>query len=317
MVKVGRAMRNLAGRSLAKLHELSGHKPPVVASLYQLPGCLNLDPSEGMKIRDLDTNFEEGFAGFKDELRTMVDTQQACTYFKFGDGDFHFLQRSEVGSARPGKRALSRSYSEIDHDAFVYGSTRCTHYMCELLPNNRRLFERVLPDVPISWWADYAYAAVASGWVTSQFPDSIGVIGSRSKVRIIRELMESPSYRQYLGSHGFKDYIEIPDRFACDDLDALTASTQEQLKSASSAIFLVGIGHAKSGLLWRLPDLYSAAYLDVGSGIDALAGVIDRFRPYFGGWLNFRLPEKSWYHGLDTLQTSDLGNVVGLKRPLS
>ena len=49
----------------------------------------------------------------------------------------------------------------------------------------------------------------------------------------------------------------------------------EQLKKSSSRIFLMGIGHVKSALIHRLPKYRNAIYLDIGSGIDALAGMID------------------------------------------
>ena len=44
----------------------------------------------------------------------------------------------------------------------------------------------------------------------------------------------------------------------------------------------------------------NAIYLDVGSGIDALAGVIDPGRPYMGGWKN-HLSRQFNYGSLDFL----------------
>jgi hypothetical protein len=42
-------------------------------------------------------------------------------------------------------------------------------------------------------------------------------------------------------------------------------------------------------------------YIDVGSGIDALAGMIDTRRPYFGNWQNFRLANDEIYENIDYL----------------
>ena len=54
---------------------------------------------------------------------------------------------------------------------------------------------------------------------------------------------------------------------------------------------MVGIGHLKSGVLGELKKYKEAIYIDVGSGIDALAGIIDTERPYFGDWTNFQLED--------------------------
>jgi hypothetical protein len=78
-----------------------------------------------------------------------------------------------------------------------------------------------------------------------------------------------------------------------------------QLSKAKSKLFLVGIGHLKSGVLHKLPSYHRAVYLDVGSGIDALAGVIDEGRPFFGDWTNYRLRNGFDYNKIDMLQYSN------------
>jgi len=52
-------------------------------------------------------------------------------------------------------------------------------------------------------------------------------------------------------------------------------------------LFLVSVGHVKSGLLSELKLFRNAVFLDVGVGIDALAGIVNLSRPYFGDWQNF------------------------------
>jgi len=276
---------------------------------------MNLDNSPSLQLDSLTEDFSALFEDFKEDLISMESSGKAATLYKFGDGDYHFLNKSEVGSARPGRRALSMSYDEINHDAFVLGSLKCDYYMCELYPSNQKLFNEVLNMKEINYWAEFVYAAVATRWLTSTFAGRIGLIGAGPKLRLIHDLLTSPIYQDYLGLKGFSDYIEIPEKFACDDLEETARSVEKQLGNATSTIFLVGIGHVKSGLLWQLPSMRNAIYLDVGSGIDALAGIVERRRPFFGGWLNFRLPERDRYEAIDFLQLRDSGNVVLLKRP--
>ena len=45
----------------------------------------------------------------------------------------------------------------------------------------------------------------------------------------------------------------------------------------------------------------NAVFYDVGSGIDALAGIIDFERPYMGNWTNYRLRDFD-YNKIDFLQ---------------
>ena len=43
------------------------------------------------------------------------------TFYKFGDGDYFFLHQIEHGSAKPGVRALSKNYNEININDFLEG----------------------------------------------------------------------------------------------------------------------------------------------------------------------------------------------------
>ena len=109
--------------------------------------------------------------------------------------------------------------------------------------------------------------------------------------------MEAPQYQEYLGLEKFEDYISLPQKFACDDLEATEKMVASQLMKSTSKIFLMGMGHVKSGLIHRLSKYRNAVFLDVGASIDALAGIIDVDRPYAGDWTNYQI---------DDVQLSDL-----------
>ncbi len=162
----------------------------------------------------------------------------------------------------------------------------------------------------VDWPAEYTYASVANRWLIKDLSPRVGLIGAYEKVALVRELMQSADYQEYLGIEGFSDYVGIPQRFACDAPEAVLDQLAHQLSTATADVFLVGIGHVKSYVLEALPRMHSALYIDVGSGLDALAGVVDDQRPYFAAWSNFRLTDPSLYADIDYLQVSTLRHVV-------
>jgi hypothetical protein len=177
--------------------------------------------------------------------------------------------------------------------------------MCEIYPENRKKFKRALRGLEIDFPAEYVYALIANKWIFKEFTNEIGIIGADRKVDLIKELMKREEYQKYLGVSSFSDYIGIPQKFACDDLDLRLTDLKSKLENSTSKIFLMGVGHLKSGIISELRNFKDAIYLDVGSGIDALAGLIDKERPYFGSWINYRLRDDSLYEEIDYLQYKD------------
>ena len=59
-----------------------------------------------------------------------------------------------------------------------------------------------------------------------------------------------------------------------------------------------------------MPEYKKAVYLDIGSGVDALAGIIDKNRPYFKDWKNFKINEDSYYENIDYLQFKFDGSEI-------
>ena len=268
---------------------------------YEIEGATNLDTDPCFADVSTYKDFAAHLCQFKHLLRNLVDKGESKTFYKFGDGDYFFLKAEAVGSATPGRRALSKSYSDIDHESFVEGSKLSDYYTVEIYPRNRDKFREVIPDKKIDFPAEYGYGLIANKWLTQSFRGQIGIIGAKPKVELIQKMMEYKEYQNHLHLDKFEDYIHIPQRFACDDIDATERMIAEQLKKSTSKIFLVGIGHVKSALLHRLKKYKDAVFLDVGTGIDALAGIVDHYRPYMGGWINHRIPDFD-YGQIDILQ---------------
>jgi hypothetical protein len=273
--------------------------------LYKIEGTLNLDQNPCFAVENTYTDFQKDLSAFQNLLKTTFINQQGSTFYKFGDGDFYFLKGLPVGSAKPGSRALSRRLTRNELNQFKKNARLADYYMCEIYPENRKKFKRALRGLEIDFPAEYVYALIANKWIFKEFTNEIGIIGADRKVDLIKELMKREEYQKYLGVSSFSDYIGIPQKFACDDLDLRLTDLKSKLENSTSKIFLIGVGHLKSGIISELRNFKDAIYLDVGSGIDALAGLIDKERPYFGSWINYRLRDDSLYEAIDYLQYKD------------
>ncbi len=281
---------------------------------YKIDGTINNDSDPCFGDMNTYPLFQEKMEEFKKLLIELVNNNESKTFYKYGDGDYFFLTKQSVGSAAPGKRALSRGYNNINHEQFVEGAQLCDYYTCEIYPTNKDRFEQVI-DRKIDFPAEYGYGLVANKWLFKQFSGKIGLIGADTKINIIENLMEAEQYQEYLGLEKFEDYVRLPQQFACDDLDATEKMVGEQLQKTSSKIFLMGMGHVKSGLIHRLKKYTDAVFLDVGSSIDAIAGIIDVNRPFFGDWTNYQINEPPLYEGVDFLQyDSSIGKHLVLER---
>ena len=282
---------------------------------YKIEGTINNDQNPCFHDETTYPQFQEELEEFKDLLKKLVDLNQSRTFYKFGDGDYYFLNKIPTGSATPGRRALSKSYDEINHDAFVNGAQECDYYTCEIYPENRVNFMDVIHR-GIDFPAEFGYGLVANKWLLKTFAGQIGLIGAGAKLNIIKNLMEAPQYQEYLGLEKFEDYISLPQKFACDDLDATEKMVASQLMKSTSKIFLMGMGHVKSGLIHRLSKYRNAVFLDVGASIDALAGIIDVDRPYAGDWTNYQIDDVQLYKGIDFLAYEGKGKHIVLEREL-
>ena len=278
---------------------------------YKIEGTINNDQNPCFHDETVYPKFQEELEEFKHLLIELVYLNEPKTFYKFGDGDYYFLNKIPTGSATPGRRALSKSYDEINHDAFVKGAQECDYYTCEIYPENRVNFIDVIQR-RIDYPAEFGYGLVANKWLLKTFAGQIGLIGAGLKLNIIKNLMEAPQYQEYLGLEKFEDYISLPQKFACDDLEATEKMVASQLMKSTSNIFLMGMGHVKSGLIHRLSKYRNAVFLDVGASIDALAGIIDVDRPYAGDWTNYQIDDVQLYKGIDFLAYEGKGKHLSL-----
>lgn len=278
-------------------------------SQYKINNSKFLNPPAEYKNQESYQNFAKHLSEFKTLLISQVENESTVSYYKFGDGDYFFLKKESVGSAKPGNRALSKNYWRINHKEFVRGSKKNNYYLCEILDVNKKYFFEIF-DRDFDFPAEYVYGLLSNKWLTKTFKGKIGIIGAKEKLEIIKNLLTNQRYKEYLGIEDFIDYIEIPQKFACDDIKNVRESVRKQLSSSNSKIFLYGIGHVKSGLSYLLPQYKRAVYLDIGSGVDALAGIIDKNRPYFGKWDNYKIKNDFLYKKIDYLNFEHDGSEI-------
>jgi hypothetical protein len=283
----------------------------VYLDLYKINDTINLDTHSCFRDESSYPKFQEDLIKFKSHLKQLVHVKASKTFYKFGDGDYYFLTKNGVGSAKPGNRALSLPFEEINHQDFVDGAKLNDYYTCEIYPENKRMFTDIIPGIEIHYPAEYGYGLVSNKWFFKEFGNSIGLIGASEKLYLIEELMQYDEYKEYLGLDNFNDYIHFPQKYACDDIDLVEEFVGNQLKESQSDIFLLGIGHAKSGILHKLKKYKDAVYMDVGAGIDNIAGCININRPYAGDWTNYRIKDYD-YSNIDYLRYSGEGKTTVL-----
>ena len=274
---------------------------------YKIEDTSNLDRHACFHDENTYPDFQKNLKKFKSHIIELVDKKLSATFYKFGDGDYRFLKKIEFGSAAPGKRAISKSYNEIDHSKFTDGAQLCDYYTCEIYPENRKMFAEVI-NKDIDYPAEYGYGLVANKWFFETFKGRIGILGASEKLNVIAELMQYKEYQTYLGIDSFTDYIHFPQKYAADDIEMVESFIGDQLKNSTADIFLLGIGHSKSGLLHTFKKYKSAVYLDVGAGIDMIAGCISTTRPYAGDWKNFRLNNYD-YSNIDYLKYNEQNEI--------
>tara|TARA_Y100000310_G_C20666533_1_gene807813 strand:- start:362 stop:1279 length:918 start_codon:yes stop_codon:yes gene_type:complete len=276
---------------------------PNLADEYKIPGCSQIDPHPDFQDSNTYPNFQKEFHDHMDQIQNIIQNKESKTTYKFGDGDYYFLKKEHFGATEVGKRTTNKSFNEhLDHQEWLSGALKNDFVNVEIYSRNRNMFYEIFPDGIIHHPGEFAYALVANRWLFSALRGKkVGLIGAKEKVQIIEELVKHDQYKEYVGIDGFHEYIYIPQKFACDNLQGVEQSVGDTLQKSECDVFLIAIGHIKSALTHRLPKYKPVLYYDIGSGLDALAGCQNNGRPYFGNWINFRLRDYD-YSSVDYYQ---------------
>ncbi len=262
-------------------------------NIYKIEGAEHFMHANQLFLKDetFFPDFQQKLQQFKNQIINQVENNEAKSYVHFGDGDYYFLKNVPLGSARPGKRALSIPYHKFNIQPFREGWAKADYHCVEYLEKSMRGKLNELYPGQKTIPTEYLYGLTSNKWFFKTFRGKIGLIGAGPKMDLIKELMKHKKYQEYLGLEQFNDYIKIPQKFACDNIENTINMVKTQLENSNTEtkIYLYGVGHVKSGLIHHLPKFKKAIYLDIGAGIDGIAGLLDPERPYAKGWVNYRM----------------------------
>jgi len=133
------------------------------------------------------------------------------------------------------------------------------------------------------------YALVANRLIFRMFPENeILLVGQEEKINAIKKLLNHKQYRNYLGISSFSGFVGIPKIGAADHEEQILQDIKKAVTLYNPKIILIGAGSSKLYLIPRIRFFSDAVVIDIGAGIDALAGVISQDRPYFADWINFK-----------------------------
>lgn len=286
---------------------------------YSIPGtvCLHTEQNSGAYLdKDFWPNFYKDIETFKNDLIEKVEKNVPYTVLRVSHSEFIALRAGFTGTPQGGnfkgrhsanntvcpelfKRMLAaihnadRVSTQIGYD-FLEWMNEVANYSEPMYKCIKRPLYQIV-DIPM----DVIYALVANKWFFKTFKNKIGIIGAGPKVEAIRELMKYPQYREYIGCDYFTDYICIPQRQALDsDVDELI---EKELKNAKGKVFLIGAGVSKLKFYDKLKKSHNAVYIDVGHGIDMIAGHGDKYRPYCGDWVNYRVTHENTFGNVDEM----------------
>ena len=120
------------------------------------------------------------------------------------------------------------------------------------------------------------------------FVSDILIVGQQEKVAAINILSGYKQYRDYLGIESFCGYVGVPKIGAADNESLIISNIKDECKQKNPKVILLGIGSSKLYVLPRIQEFSNAIVIDIGAGIDALAGVVSQGRPYFSDWVNYK-----------------------------
>ena len=323
-----------------------------------------------VKYKNENYTLQDDFLKLIEKINFHFKKKSHFSIMRFNDGDFYFLRRLPIGSAKPGSRSVTKNYNQIDINFYRKNFFKNSislerhiyayNYFClelvlsyldpfydfikikfnskiYILPNiilhkffhsdffhriqNIKYFRKFLNFLVKTklynnkshhHYHDYVNNSFVAGesirsiistrWIFKKYQSSIGLIGNEDKINLIKKLMTYSEYKNYLGINNFNDYISIKTKGAADDFRFAKELKNKIIKSEAK-IFLLGIGSLKITLLPLLKDV-NKIFIDVGVGIDAIAGIISNDRPFFKRWINFQLTDFEY----DSIDLMDQNN---------
>jgi hypothetical protein len=227
-------------------------------------------------------------------LKTKLDKKQSFSIIRVCDGEAYFLQGRDIGNIKK-RHLLNMNIEAIDLNEWVIKLKANDLITFDISYKLRKLTLRLFPENIKSdryFPFDVIYAAVATRELFTIIKNyKVGIIGAETKLSVIKKLIKFPEYQQYLGISQFHHYLGIPEKGSCDNVDDIHNTIADQIKrhNPKCDIYLIGMGISKLYIQSELAKSFKKVFLDIGCGIDAIAGIIPNDRPFFGNWINYRI----------------------------
>jgi hypothetical protein len=157
---------------------------------------------------------------------------------------------------------------------------------------------------PPKYNLETVYCLVSTRLIFKMFPSEIMIVGGKEKIEAIKILEEYTDYKNYIGISKFCGFVEVPKIGAADNEQLVIDDIIDSYNIYKPKIILLGIGSSKLYIMPILKSKINAIIIDIGAGIDALAGVISQDRPYFANWINYSSKKINY----DQMDMMDLNN---------
>lgn len=250
--------------------------------------------------------FQNKLKEFKQTLLKKHENKEGFVVMRIFDGEFYFLDCKKVGNV--GKRHCSKNLTPQFIKSFKEGCYKVDILATQLYEDKLKHYNKLFPDKSFDLPMEIIYGLVSNKWLLKTFKNKITLIGGSEKMKVIKKLMEFPEYKKYVCNDYFIDYIEVPERYSCDNTDNLIKEIGKKISKSKAEVFLYGIGIAKMAIAYKFKEYKNALFIDIGCGMSALAGTTSIYRPYFGNWINYRLKNYD-YKNIDPIDFENKNTV--------
>lgn len=255
-------------------------------SYFEIPNTINYDPQQ-MKIEykspDNYPNWLDKYNELKNKILLWSKNNKSKVIIRCFDGEWKYLNKTKM-------RYLEGYYNTFDEK--IINKMKENLNNVDILTSHLTHVEdriKVLPNRKLDYPMEFIYSLLSTKWILNNFKNEITLIGGSDRMELIKQLMKSKEYRTYINQDRFNEYISVPNKQCCEQMDTISKSIEEGLRNSKSKIVLFGMGISKLGIIDKLKGYHNAIYIDIGHGMDCLAGIGNPIRPYFGMWKNYRL----------------------------
>jgi len=253
---------------------------------FNIPNTINYDPQQlkqEYKNSNNYLNWLDKYEELKNNILIWSKNNNSKVIIRCFDGEWKYLNKTKM-------QYLEGYYNTFDEK--IINKMKENLNNVDILSSHLTHVEdrlKVLPNRKLDYPMEFIYSLLSTKWILNHFKNKITLIGGSDRMELIKQLMKHKEYRTYINQDRFNEYISVPNKQCCEKIDIISKSIKEGLRNSKSKIILFGMGISKLSIINKLKGYHNAIYIDIGHGMDCLAGIGNPIRPYFGLWKNYRL----------------------------